>query len=329
MGITQPASERAFSPLRTLAFPFWNRREQRVRWGYRSIVPMLLSVVFLIGASIAGSSLGHLIAPLLPAQYAGFGGWLLGNLLKVVLALLLMLFWARVVDRRPIREYGLFMDGAWWRDFVAGMIIAAGIVTVAIFIMQAVGWTTIAVVGSLSPTFVLVIVLGFVSALGIGLWEEILYRGIALKNAAEGLHGMRVPDRLAVVLALLIVSLGFTLYHVLLGFNFAAFGYYFISSLLIGIGVILTKRIGIAIGLHAMYDFFHGIVFVVSPEPSFPAIFGLTLTKPVPQLWLGPPSLLESCIIACALVITVLWVRSQTGRLEVQRAIAHWIPRPK
>jgi membrane protease YdiL (CAAX protease family) len=288
---------------------------------------MVLSVVILIVASIAGGSLGWLVAPLTPSAYPDTGGWLLANALKVALATALLVVWARVVDRRRIADYGFSRGREWWTELFAGMLIGASIPIVSVLVMFALGWASVSSVASPSAPILASVAIGLISALGIGYWEETLYRGIAFKNAAEGLRAMRAPARGAVLGAWFITSLGFTLYHVLLGGGLASFGYYMTGSLLLGLGYLLTGRLALPIGLHAMYDFFHGLVFVPNPEPSFPALVGLRMAESAPDAFVGQVGLLEVGFIALAMALVLAWVRRRDGRDTVRTELAEWIPR--
>ena len=107
---------------------FWNRREARLRAGWRV-------VLFVVAATIASTALAgpgrRVLRRLLPVVYA--------NVVEaVVLVLLVGVFlWmaARWLDRRPIVDYGFHLSRAWWLDLgfglALGVFLMAGVYALA------------------------------------------------------------------------------------------------------------------------------------------------------------------------------------------------------
>jgi hypothetical protein len=163
------------------------------------------------------------------------------------------------------------------------------------------------VVATLDTQLLLTIGLVVVSALCIGLWEEILFRGIAFKNAAEGLRGMRLAHGGAAVGAWVLTSLGFALYHWIMVRDSAVLPYYLVSSCLIGLGYLLTGQLAWSIGLHAMYDLLRGFVFVVDSGDGLPALTNIERTINAPLLLTGPVALLEILVIVAGVLLIAGW----------------------
>ena len=112
---------------------FWNRREARLRAGWRV-------VLFVVAATVASTALAgpgrRVLRRLLPVVHA--------NVVEaVVLVLLIGVFlWmaARWLDRRPIVDYGFHLSRAWWLDLGFGL--ALGVFLMAGFyaLALAIGW---------------------------------------------------------------------------------------------------------------------------------------------------------------------------------------------
>lgn len=92
-------------------------------------------------------------------------------------------------------------------------------------------------------------------ALGAGLYEEFVFRmiGIALLHAI--LHdALRVKNRIAAVLALIVTSLLFAWYHAPTeGMISAHAGFYTAAGMFFGF-LYLTRGLGIAVAVHVLYD---------------------------------------------------------------------------
>ena len=110
---------------------------------------------------------------------------------------------------------------------------------------------------------------GILLALGAGLYEEMLFRLVvitAMHFVAADL--LRIPDRGAMVLAVLVSAVLFALHHdtslpVAMGggTDWRLFAFYLLAGIYFGV-LFLGRGLGIAIGVHACYDL---LVLVVMP----------------------------------------------------------------
>jgi membrane protease YdiL (CAAX protease family) len=162
----------------------------------------------------------------------------------------------------------------------------------------------------------------------VGFYEEAFSRGYGLKNLAEGLNLPFLGPRGAVVAAWVISSVFFGVGHAMnphtsvistLGVTAA--------GLQLGLGYVLTGRLGIPVGLHFSWNFFQGNVFgfPVSGR-DFGASF-LGISQGGPGVWTGGAFGPEAGLLgflACLLggLLIILWVRGMYGPLGLLSDIA-------
>jgi hypothetical protein len=112
---------------------FWNRREARIRAGWRV-------VLFVVASSVASTALAgpgrRALGRLLPVVYA--------NLVEVVVLVLLIraFLWmaARWLDRRPVVDYGFHLSRAWWLDLGFGLALGVFLMAGVYALALAIGW---------------------------------------------------------------------------------------------------------------------------------------------------------------------------------------------
>jgi uncharacterized protein len=164
----------------------------------------------------------------------------------------------------------------------------------------------------------------------VGVYEELLFRGYQIRNAAEGLNFPVVGPRNAVILAWVLSSAFFGYLHadnpnatLLSTLNIT------LAGMMLGLGYALTGELAIPIGLHISWNFFQGNVF------DFAAVSGL---EPVgatflstegggPGLWTGGPfgpeaGLLGPAAMILGSILIALWVRLRSGKLAIHAPIA-------
>ena len=104
-----------------------------------------------------------------------------------------------LLDRRTLADYGLAVDGQWWRDAGFGLTLGFGLPTLALLGQLAAGATavtgvlptstsTIFAFGSTGALFRLALLVPFFVVQASA--EEILVRGYLLTNLAEGAAGL-------------------------------------------------------------------------------------------------------------------------------------------
>jgi uncharacterized protein len=222
-----------------------------------------------------------LLLPLVVLQMFGIGGntiMFAAQQVVSVFAITGSVYLARrLLDRRTFRSLGLETGRQAWRDLLAGIVIAAIMMTSIFVIEWLAGWITFASAGQAAAQPA-IIRIGYVLALLlvffiVGWQEELFARGYLLKNLIDGLN---IPW------AVVISSSVFALAH--LG-NPNVSPMSMIGLLLAGVffawAALLTGQLWLPIGLHIGWNFFEGPVF------GFP-VSGLTFNGLLSFTTTGP-----------------------------------------
>jgi membrane protease YdiL (CAAX protease family) len=323
--------------MRSLLRPFWNDAERRVRAGWRILIQLSL---FLFAPPLLDQAIGPAIsrnitrlAPelaLVSDQIVLFGL----RLMAVIVATWLMV---RFVDRRPWRDLGFQMDAHWWVDLGFGLALGALLMTFVFLVEYVAGWVkvraTFAV--SLADTPFWAALLGpLVVFVVVGVTEEMLSRGYQLRNMAEGLNYPQWGPQLAIVVAWVISSSLFGLLHV---FNpnatWISTVYLMLAGIFLGLGMVLTGRLGLPIGLHITWNFFQGNIygFPVSGN-TFTSATVIAIEQGGPPLWTGGAFGPEAGLIGIAAILLgclliLLWVRLRYGAVRLYAPLACYRPR--
>ena len=300
---------------------FWRLLFQYGIFRYTAIILNLL--VFGTFAVLGGDLIQGSIPPYLA---------LIGHVASLGAAVLSVWLACRFFDRRPFSDLGLKLrERAWWLDFVFGLLLGALLITGIFSIELSAGW--ISVTGTFASTgdtsFLFAILPPLVTFLCVGFYEELVFRGYELRNAAEGLNYPGLGPKRAILLAWAISSLFFGFLHLpnpnatLLSAANIAF-----AGLMLGSGYVLTGRLGLPVGLHIAWNFFQGNVFgfpvsgtrlsdatFVEVKQSGPAL--LTGGAFGPEGGLLVPA---ACVLGTLLIL--LWVRLRSGKATLHIPIA-------
>lgn len=307
----------------TIVSLFWNQEERRLRLVWR----LLLFVV----AWILFSSLMDLlmIPPLrwwfqvnmpqlaiwleLGAHYAVY---LLNGLAVTFLA-------ARFLDRRPFMELGIAFDGRWRRDFVAGLLLGALLMTLIFSVEWILGWVKIHGVFHVhlpGLPFVVALIGPVGVFLAVGVTEELVFRGYLLRNFAEGMNLQPLSARMAVVLAWAASSVLFGLLHT---FNpnssWVSTLYLMLAGVMLGLPVVLTGSLAFSMALHISWNLFQGNVFGFPVSGNnFSGVTVLAIDQLGPDRWtggrFGPEAGLVGVVaVLLGCVVISLWARRTRG----------------
>lgn len=257
------------------------------------------------------------------------------RLLAVLISTALVVYW---IDRRPWRDLGFRMGRAWWIDLGFGLGLGAVLMTFVFVVEYVAGWVEVRerFAVDLADTPFAIAILGPLAVfVVVGITEELLSRGYQLRNLAEGLNMRWWGARPAIIAAWVISSSLFGLLHI---FNPNATSistvYLMLAGLFLGLGYVLTGRLGLPIGLHITWNFFQGNVygFPVSGNTVRSATV-VAIHQGGPELWTGgafgpEAGLIGIVAILLGCLLTLVWVRLREGRLALYLPLACYRPRP-
>jgi membrane protease YdiL (CAAX protease family) len=305
--------------------PFWNPAERRPRAGWRILLQAVIIVVLTLGGRLG-----------LDAAFGerGLAARVLAQT-SITLLVTTLCIWlgGRLFDRRRFADFGLRFDRAWWVDFGAGLLLG-GLLMALIFVIEwSAGWiaiTGVFAIGNLRMPFALAILLALLYYTGVGINEEVLTRGYALRNLAEGLNLPQIGVRRAIVLAWVLSSVVFGLLHIG-NANVTTVGIVniMLAGMLFGLPYILTGRLGLSIGLHITWNFFQGNVFGFPVSGGGSQMTMIATLEQGPDLWtggaFGPEGGLvgvAAMLLGCLLVL--IWVRRGARHATLHLPLARY-----
>ena len=297
--------------------------EVRLRAGWRLLLQLLL---YTVGVSLLGSLALAAMAGLSPgAAEAGLPPYLAVLYYAGAALVATASVWAcgRSLDRRPFSGFGLRLDRAWWSDLGFGLLLGALLMTGIFLVQLAAGWASVtgSFVGVEGGAFFPAILVPAALFVCVGFYEELVSRGYQLTNLAEGLNGVAVGPKGAIVLAWVLSSSVFAAIHLFNpNTNVLSTLNIFLAGMMLGAGYILTGQLAIPIGLHTTWNFFQGNVFgfPVSGLDLVDATF-LSTRQTGPDLMTGGPfgpeaGLLAPAAMAVGVGLIALRVRRRTGK---------------
>ena len=314
--------------------PFLNEGSGRLRalwrlaiqyWAYWELVQ--ISLALFVAAWLGAGSDGGTSAVPLSSAFPLVSG--VANLLAALLTVWLA---GRLLDRRPFPAFGFHLGAGWWPDLLFGMLLGALLMTVVFLVELGLGWVrvtgTFETHGTDAP-FVVSILLPTAAFLCVGVYEETVFRGYQLKNAAEGLNHPRLGPRGAILLAWVSSSIFFGVLHAdnpnatpVSTLNIV------LAGLMLGFGYVLSGELAIPIGLHITWNIFQSVVYgfpVSGYEPSG-ATF-LATEQNGPDLWTGGSfgpegGLFIPAVMLLGMSLIALWIRLRTGKVSLHTPVA-------
>jgi len=317
----------------TIADLFWNSDEGRLRAGWRVLVFWITAIVF----GLALLRLRDAVPSVLLAEVYGNAA---EAAIYLFLIWMLLLVASRLLDRRPVADYGFHLDETWWLDLGFGAALGA-LLMVAMFVLElAMGW--IRVTGTFATAdpglpFAPAILAGFVAVLSVVIQEELIWRGYSIKNIAEGLNWKAIGPRRATLIAVLVASVVFGLAHAdnIDATALSTFNTVLIAVLVLSAGYVLTGQLAIPIGFHLGWNFVQ--VFVLGfygGAARFGASFlAIEEGDPAGRLWTGMPysnegGLLSTGACVAGILLIAAWVRLRRGSVGVHPSLAQPPTRP-
>lgn len=295
---------------------FWNVEERRLRSGWRLIFHLMMVMV---GTLL----LALVLVPVGGLEPSDTFAAAIGITVATWVA-------ARLLDRRPLADFGLRIDGAWWTDLGFGLLLGV-VLQGSIFALEyALGWVTVtdtlvsngagglAVgIGGALLTFVLV-----------GFYEELLSRGYHLTNLAEGFNVPILGPTGAVMLAWIVSSAAFGLAHAgNPNATWVSTTNISLAGILLGVGYVLTRSLAIPIGLHISWNFAQGNIFGFPVSGTDAGATIIEIEQGGPALWTGgafgpEAGLLGLVGMGVGIAATLMWVRLRYSALRIDTSIA-------
>ncbi len=243
--------------------------------------PLTLLVLELLAIVVVGSGFTQLARPVVQKSDGGF--YALG---AVLLAVVLILSWKalqRWLERREDREFEWRKSG---QELGLGLLLGFLLFSAVTGIVALLGGFEVLGLRGQGALWAMLAM-----AVTSGTIEEIMFRGILLRH---------LEAMLGTWAALALTSLLFGAAHLTNpgASLFAAFAIAMEAGILLGAAYLLTRRLWLAVGIHAAWNFTQGWVFSV-PVSGGAAPLGLLITRRVGPEWLtGGNFGLEASVVA-------------------------------
>ncbi|HEX2984060.1 MAG TPA: type II CAAX endopeptidase family protein [Ignavibacteriales bacterium] len=235
--------------MKRIASIFYNYQEERVRALWR----ILLHIV------IMGAITGILSLPFIINE--NMNGLGIATIIMMIGVTAATLIAGLLLDKRKFIDFGFKINSNWLKDLFFGFILG-GVLMLLVFLSQL--WTgqisVESVNFSLSSLWPLSVGLGIFML--VGFYEELLSRGYHLINITEGIYHPSIGIQLAVYFAVIISSSVFGIGHLgNPGATWVSTVNIILAGVLLAVGMVFTKQLGISIGLHISWNFFQGNIF--------------------------------------------------------------------
>lgn len=300
----------------TLRWPFWNDDAGQARAVWRVLVPLALSLVAVAASGAAVAD--RLDVPWTVAVQSALAG---------TAAVAIVACSARFLDRGRLADYGFHVDRRWLVDFVAGLAIGVAATGGALAVALALGWAEIEAVWSAGTGSVAAWLLsGAVGFAFVGLWEELVFRGVLLRNSAAGL-ARYLGSRGATVAALVLSAVLFGVLHAEQAGSALALSVWIGGGLALGVAYVLTDELALPIGMHATINFGYNPLFGLSTPVTNEVS---TVVRPAfvgPEWAIGGGGVLDVLMFAIAGVLAVAWVWATRGRVDPRRFLEGTVDR--
>jgi len=291
------------------------------------VVGIVLSMILAVAIGLLGG-LGAVQMPPMGEELATISPTDIEAILKVMEPYLLHLViasgiytilytwaFARILDKKRLRDLGLKLHRAWLGNFAKGAALAILILGVIFAFSLAVGSIRVEGFSRAAPEGVSVVVylLGALLAfLSVGIYEELMFRGYILQ---------RLNDRAGKTASILVSSVIFAVMH---GLNPGADAFGIFNT--VGIGAILcvlyfrTGSLWMPIGFHTAWNFSLGYLYSL-PVSGIPLYGVLNVVEIEPGSRLTGGSYGPEAGLACTVALAIwgawlIWKRTGRGSTE-------------
>lgn len=292
----------------------------------RAWLRILIVFVVVIVATTAASAVAFAFDRL-AVQFA------VSNVAGALVAVAVFVAAARWLDRRSVPSYGLSLDRRWWSDCAAGLVIGVASIGVVFLILVAGAVADVDQLGSAGTDEALWtgLVAATIAYIGVGVWEELIFRGYVITNAADPLSEARSPGR-AWLWAVLISAVVFAAGHPAIFTSQApvllAASMFLLMGGVLGAAYVLTGRLGLPIGLHIAFNLTGNRILPVTELPAEAERQSMVVraTLEGPGWLIGQGGLPSIAATALAGLAVLAWVRVRYGRLGIDRSLTTSTP---
>lgn len=305
--------------------PIYNNEESRFRAGIR-IPFFFIGMIVLVGLVQSIPMAGWQWIIVIPVAF----GWYRLNL---------FLTDHRVAKDRPWYQGGLYWSSTSLKHYVAGWVIGL----LALSLMVGIGWVfgffnlelagykaefDTKELGHSSHAWQYSVFLFLVQMLAVGFYEEVMLRGYVLINLKEGLWWKGISDRAALIIAVMLSSLLFSMAHLLNpNASFITFITISLAGILLAFPFVWTGNLALSIGLHSAWNFTLGGVFGFKVSGLSWSASILYVQSTGPDWWTGGlfgPEAGISGVLAMCLSILLIFVFLQSCSKQ-QSIHSHWL----
>ena len=300
---------------------FWNRKETRLRSAYRIIIAVILTITLgYIIATLTG------IRPVLNPQ-TPYWQFLYKGAIRITISFLAVWLAGHFLDKRLFTDFGLSINKDWWIDFTFGVVLGTLAIS-SIFIFQySAGWIKVTdtfYVSQESQSFIIPLVVFLFLFICVGVDEELRSRGYILTNIAEGLSSKRMGQKVPILLALIISSSMFSLFHIgNPNITTLALLNIILAGIILGTAFVLTGQLALSIGLHIAWNFFQGPVFgfPVSGQSFAGVASVIKIEQGGPEFWtggaFGPEAGMIGILAMISGILIILgWAKFRYGKIK-------------
>lgn len=276
----------------------------RATWRFVLAWPLLPLVGVLVG----------LIMPRL-----GLTGMIPGGPLQGLIFLVLLLVWARFIDRRPLSEYGVSASASWCLHLLVGFIAVVGVWSGWHALASSLGWMRIEWSLTVPQGSVRLRLIGALLSLAINTWvQDVVFFAIVLVVAAQGLRSRGIAPRGAVIGGWVVAAIFFTAIHGTPTVLDAAST--FVSGLVFGLLYVHTGNLSLTIGVHWGSSYAAGFIF----RRTAMAQHGAALFQVTELGHLAKGMEVPLVLYPVTYLLLVAWLRVYTKEIGITTDLAEW-----
>lgn len=242
----------------------------------------------------------------------------------------------RRFDRRPATEYGVRLSRPGWLDFLGGIAVGLGTTGLLFLLNYRFGLVEVTAVATTGDVSLLVAVpLMLIGWLCWAAMEEVLFRGIVIPNAIEGLTARGFDPGGALVGSILISTALFAAPHVLFGelpadvLPSVALLSWTVGGILYGLAFALTGDLALPLGIHVTGNVATNMLFfggVTDDGRGIPSVVQVAATDTGP--WFPIHGLFDVATTVFGIGLVVGWVYWSRGGVSIAETASRWAIEP-